>query len=84
MSADDILDDAPTEIWPRPSTPPPPPSEAEVLTADEVAEILRVDRKTVYDAAGRGALPHRRVGKRLVVSRAALLDWLACKSASKE
>jgi excisionase family DNA binding protein len=51
----------------------------EVLTADEVAAWLRVDRKTVYDAAGRGKIPHRRLGKRLLFSRAALVDWLACK-----
>jgi len=83
MSADDdILDEAPTGIWSRPD--PPEPAPPDVLNADEVARLLRVDRKTVYDAAGRGHMPHRRIGKRLVFSRAALLDWLACKSASKE
>jgi excisionase family DNA binding protein len=51
----------------------------DVLTADEVAAWFRVDRKTVYDAAGRGELPHRRLGKRLLFSRAALVDWLACR-----
>jgi excisionase family DNA binding protein len=78
--ADDILDDAPTDIWIRPEPPRPP----DVMNADEVADLLRVDRKTVYDAAGRGHMPHRRLGKRLVFSRTALLDWLGCKSASKE
>ncbi len=81
--ADDILDDAPTDIWIRPE-PPRPPAPPDVMNADEVAALLRVDRRTVYDAAGRGHMPHRRLGKRLVFSRAALLDWLACKSASKE
>jgi len=85
MRDDDVLDDVPTDLWIRPEPPrPPPPPLAEVLNADEVARLLRVDRKTVYDAAGRGHMPHRRLGKRLVFSRAALLDWLACKSASKE
>lgn len=82
MSGIEGLDEAPTGVWVRPlpaSLPQP-----EVLTADEVAAFLRVDRKTVYDAVGRGEMPHRRVGKRLVFSRTALLDWLACKSASKE
>ncbi len=82
MSDDDLLDEAPTGIWTRATEPPPPPTD--VLNADEVAHLLRVDRKTVYDAAGRGHVPHRRLGKRLVFSRTALLDWLACKSASKE
>ena len=86
MSAEDLLDEAPTTTWTRPSEPLRTPSALpkDVLNADEVAELLRVDRKTVYDAAGRGHLPHRRLGKRLVFSRAALLNWLACKSASKE
>lgn len=60
------------------------PSPADVLSADEVAAWLRVDRKTVYDAAGRGEIPHRRLGKRLLFSRGAVLDWLSCKPASKE
>ncbi len=56
---------------------------AEVLSADEVAELLRVDRKTVYDYAGRGAIPHRRLGKRLLFSRAAIMAWLStCEAAS--
>ena len=47
MSDDDILDDAPTKTWTRPTLagPPPPRREADVLTADEVAALLRVDRK---------------------------------------
>ena len=49
----------------------------EVMTVREVAAFLRLDRKTVYDAAARGELPARRVGRRLVVSRAALVAWLA-------
>ncbi len=75
---DDLLDEAPTELWIRQSR-----QTGDVLTADEVAEILRVDRKTVYDAAGRGEIPHRRLGKRLVFGRSALLDWLSCKGSSE-
>lgn len=54
----------------------------EVMDAGEVAEFLGVDRKTVYDAAGRGEIPHRRLGKRLLFYRRALLDWLSCKGPS--
>lgn len=60
------------------------PEQQEVLSADEAARLLGVNRKTVYDAAGRGEIPHRRLGKRIIFSRAALLDWLACKPASEE
>ncbi len=37
-----------------------PASPAEVMTADQAAAFLGVDRNTVYDAAGRGDIPHRR------------------------
>ncbi len=47
-------------------------SNRDVMTADEVAAFLGVDRNTVYDYAGRGVIPHQRLGKRdLVPSRGA-------------
>jgi excisionase family DNA binding protein len=52
-----------------------------VMNADEVADLLRVDRKTVYDYAGRGKIPHRRIGRRLLFSRAAILSWLEGEAA---
>lgn len=59
--------------------------EPEVMDADQLAVFLGVDRKTVYDYAGRGAIPHRRLGKRLLFSRQAIVAWLApCKAASRE
>ena len=50
---------------------------ADSLCADEVAAWLKVDRKTVYNAAARGKIPHQRLGKRLLFSRAALVSWLS-------
>jgi len=47
-----------------------------VLTTREVATLLRVDRKTVYEAAQRGHIPHRRLGRRLLFERGAVLAWL--------
>ncbi len=56
---------------------------SEVMSADEVAEFLGVDRNTVYDYAGRGAIPHQRLGKRILFRRGALLSWLeGCKATS--
>lgn len=49
---------------------------AEVMNANDVAAFLGVDRKTVYDYANRGAIPHRRLGKRMLFSRSALIQWL--------
>ena len=49
----------------------------EVMSVAEVAEFLRVNVKTVYEALHLGGLPGRRVGRRrIVISRAALLRWL--------
>lgn len=56
----------------------------DVLDADEVAAMLGLNRKTVYEAAGRGTIPHRRFGRRLLFSRQAVLEWLRCKSSSGE
>jgi len=57
----------------------------DIMTADEVAEFLRLDRKTVYDYAGRGEIPCQRLGKRILFSRAALVSWLAsCSKGSSE
>jgi excisionase family DNA binding protein len=56
----------------------------DVMTADEVAEFLGVDRNTVYDYAGRGVTPHQRLGKRILFRRGALVSWLdaSCKATS--
>ncbi|MEO8551171.1 MAG: helix-turn-helix domain-containing protein [Kofleriaceae bacterium] len=50
---------------------------SDVLTADEVAAFLGLDRKTVYDYAGRGEIPCQRLGKRMLFSRTALVAWLS-------
>jgi excisionase family DNA binding protein len=50
----------------------------EVLTADEVARLLRVNRKTVYAAFKRGEIEGgRRLGGRIRFSRDRVLEWLA-------
>ena len=50
----------------------------ELLTVDELAEFLRVERKTLYDAIARGELPGvRRIGRVIRISRSTVLAWLA-------
>jgi excisionase family DNA binding protein len=67
-----------------PQAPAPDASDKEVMTADEVAAFLGVDRNTVYDYAGRGVIPHQRLGKRILFGRGALMSWLesSCKATS--
>ena len=48
----------------------------DVLNVHEAAELLRLDRKVVYDAIRRGEIPHARIGKSIRLSRKALLKWL--------
>jgi excisionase family DNA binding protein len=45
-------------------------------TADELAELLGVNRKTIYEAAARGDIPHRRLGRRLIFEKGSVLAWL--------
>lgn len=51
--------------------------EREILTVEEAAEFLRVDRKTVYVYVARRKIPHQRLGKRIILSRSALIAWIA-------
>ena len=53
----------------------------ECLCADQLAKFLGVNRKTVYEYAARNVIPHRRLGRRIVFSRAQVVAWLgACKA----
>ena len=48
-----------------------------LLTANEVAAVLRTSRKAVYAMAERAQLPGvTRIGRRLLVRRDDLLSWL--------
>lgn len=50
--------------------------EEDILDTQAAAELLRVGRHVLYALCGRNAIPHRRVGKHLRFSRAALMRWL--------
>jgi excisionase family DNA binding protein len=52
-------------------------SEPEVLTVEQLADLLQVDEKTVRSLAGKGDLPGRKLGTAWRFSRRAVLDWLA-------
>jgi len=53
------------------------PEATPILTVDELAALLRVERKTIYAAITRGDIPGvRRVGRSIRISRDAVLDWL--------
>lgn len=47
------------------------------LTVEEAAQLLGIGRNTAYEAIRRGELPSLRIGRRLVVPRAALEQLLS-------
>ncbi|WP_045115843.1 helix-turn-helix domain-containing protein [Plesiocystis pacifica] len=50
----------------------------EYLKAEELAALLRVSRKTIYEAVARGEIPGAlRVGRLIRFRRDAVLEWLA-------
>ncbi len=46
------------------------------ITIEQTARLLGLGRTAAYDAARRGELPTRRLGRRLLVPVPALLEWL--------
>ena len=46
------------------------------LSIEEVATLLGLGRSDAYEAARRGEIPTRRLGRRVIVPVAALLAWL--------
>lgn len=46
------------------------------ITVEQAAELLGIGRTAAYEAARRGQLPTRRLGRRLLVPVPALLSWL--------
>jgi excisionase family DNA binding protein len=47
-------------------------SAARWVSVSAAADLLDVDRHTIYDGCNRGEVPHRRVGRRVLIDRA----WL--------
>jgi excisionase family DNA binding protein len=54
-----------------------PSAGPDVLTVEQLAELLQVDAKTVRSLATSGDLPGRKLGRHWRFSRQAVLDWLA-------
>lgn len=52
------------------------------LTVEEAAALLGLGRSAAYEAARRGQIPTRRLGRRVVVPVPALLAWLGVPDAS--
>ena len=51
-----------------------------LLTAQEVAELLRVPRSTIYELARTRRIPFLKVGRRTLFAQQALLEWIATQT----
>ena len=47
-----------------------------LLSVEEVAALLGIKRTAAYEAARRGQLPAKRLGRRVVIPVPAFLEWL--------
>jgi putative molybdopterin biosynthesis protein len=56
----------------------------EFLTTQELAKLLRVKERKVYDLVGAGALPVRRVTGKLLFPKREIEDWIAAAATSGE
>src|SRR5919201_6227277 len=54
----------------------PAPEPPEVLTIEQVAELLETDAEAIAALAEKGELPGRKIGDEWRFRRAAVLDWL--------
>jgi len=52
------------------------------LSVEETASLLGLGRSAAYEAARRGELPSRRLGRRVIVPVPALLTWLGIEPAT--
>lgn len=55
-----------------------------VLTCDQLAEVLDVSRSTVYEATRAGQIPAFKVGRKLRISKYALVRFLAGRMVKTE
>jgi excisionase family DNA binding protein len=50
------------------------------LTVDEVAELLRVSPRSVYDWVSQRSIPHRKAGRRTIFLTDEILEWTTKKT----
>lgn len=51
-----------------------------LMTADDVAALLRVPRSTVYELARTRRIPYLKIGRRTLFEPASLREWIATRT----
>ena len=59
------------------------PLDPDVLYADQVAARIGIGRRQVYEAAARNAIPHQRVGQRILFYWPAIAAWMSGEGGAK-
>lgn len=54
----------------------PDPGLSTIMTTQEVTEWLGINRKTLYSAVATGEIPARKIGRKYLFSRSAIMAWL--------
>lgn len=55
-----------------------------MLTVPEAAQILRIDKVTVYELAKTSGFPALRIGRRVLIPREALMRWIEANAMNKQ
>lgn len=53
-----------------------------VLTVEETAKKLGISRDLAYKSVNKGIIPHKRIGRRIIIPREQLLHWIENESDS--
>ncbi len=57
----------------------------QVLTVDETAKILRINRTTAYEMVRQKKIPSIKIGRRIIVPKDVLFKWLeSCGDLKKD
>src|SRR6202045_3737508 len=70
----------PTKPKPKRRSSNPPPRPTEVLDVQGAAALLTVSADTVYDLFAKGELPGRKVGRKWITTKAAVMRWIETSS----
>ena len=54
------------------------------LTVEEVAELLRVSPRSIYDWVSQGIIPYRKAGRRTIFLLDEILEWTSEQASSND
>ena len=75
-----MSDTVATVVDGNPRGPKPGTQQPMLLTVAEAARLLRISRNLCYELIAQGRLPHLRLGRRILVPRYGLEQWIARES----